>query len=716
MVFVVGLHIVQRCAFLFFVVWQLNVCLTYSQADSTDIYEANIDSLSKINVALSSAHQQEITGIPALVITYTGEQIKELGIRTLYDLIRLTPGFLELGDLNERNFSFRGFSRDTPNQILFLINGHRTNDFISNTSNLDAFSVDYIEQVEIIRGPATSKHGTNASHGIINIITKSGSQSNRGIISGKFGNGNTVFANAQIGRKFSDVENFYLSLSYKQSDGLSVQQDSFRDLSVSHNEIIRPPVGGTEFVNKYYPSFDFYAFYQRYRLSVMANLERNDLGIQRTRSDYNLIIKDQEAFKHSHRADTRSFVELKFQIFYNKPGYDWTVKASFDNFGLDYDALYHSKFPYKNYGSVYRLNGNSQRGTVESIFTTTRWGLGKQRETTIGVQAALSSQSFRLEVPQMSNGIYLGTYTPDKGSRPFAGELESNISSFISHESWFWPKRMGIAVLARADYHNYFSLMPSARTALMVRLADIVRFKLMAATSCLPNFPLYRQGIPAMDITGSRQTGPEYLQSLEFAILGNQKDIFSYQITTFRNNIHRAVMPLSDSIEKRYFREVPDISLWGTELLFRITTEAVSIFAGATYSQNLSVDSTNKAGKNLPQWPTWSGSAGITLRIAQGFSWSATATSWSPIDFAIHPNVQLRSINPDYQKNLYTIPMQLSVNSTARYSYKQFGVGISAYNLLNRSELLAGHTPIPQTGQPRSFLISFWFIPAPTPK
>lgn len=701
---------------LLWIVSPINSYFVYGQVDSTDIYEANMDSLSKITVSNSFTHSQEITGVPAVAIIYTSEQIQELGVRSLYDLIRITPGFVEVGDLNERNYAFRGLSKDTPNGFLILINGHRTNDLISNTSNLDRFSLEYIDRVEIIKGAATSKFGFNAEYGVINIVTKVGNQSNRGLVSARYGNGNTILANAQIGRKFSDAENIYFSLNYKQSDGLPVLQDSLRDLSVTHNEAYRPSMGGTEFVNKYYPSFEFYTCYQRYRFSVMANLERNDWGVQRTRSDYNLIIKDQEAFKRSHRADTRATVEMNFKVFYNKPNYDWVLRASFDNFGLDQDMLYHSKFPYKNYGSVYRLSGSSQRGTIESIFKTTRWGIGKQRETTIGIQGNISGQAYRLEVPQLANGIYLGTYTPDKGNRPFAGELESNISGFISHESWFWPKRMALTVHARADYHNYFSWLLSSRAALTVRFANIFRIKLMASTAALPTFPWYRQGIPAMDVMGSRQAGPEQLKSLELAIVGNTKELFSYQLIAFHNQTKQVIMPQVDSTEKRFYREVSNISTRGAELLLRVNTDIIGVFASAAYTMSFTADSISIAGSNLLNWPKWTGSSGITIRPIQGLSLTAYATSWAPIDFIIHPSVQSRSPNPDYQTAIYTIPMQFSLNSSVRFSYKQFGIGLSGYNLLNRPELLAGYTPIPQTGQPISFLVSCWFIPAPTPK
>ena len=70
-------------------------------------------------------NRQNIDLIPATVTVYSKDDIERLGARSLLDLIRITPGFAELGDNNERVMGTRGSSGTTLQDVLFLINGHR---------------------------------------------------------------------------------------------------------------------------------------------------------------------------------------------------------------------------------------------------------------------------------------------------------------------------------------------------------------------------------------------------------------------------------------------------------------------------------------------------------------------------------------------------------------------------------------------------------------
>ena len=101
-------------------------------------------------------HKQNIDLIPASITVYTKEDIERLGARNLLDLVRITPGFAELGDNNERIIGTRGTSSTSLQDILILINGHRISDVFTNSNGPDWLSLDYVEQIELMRGPVGS--------------------------------------------------------------------------------------------------------------------------------------------------------------------------------------------------------------------------------------------------------------------------------------------------------------------------------------------------------------------------------------------------------------------------------------------------------------------------------------------------------------------------------------------------------------------------------
>ncbi len=65
--------------------------------------------------------------------------------------------------------SFTGAGSDVEDRVLLLVDGHR-----AGTGNLEAFPLDNVERVEIMRGPGSVLYGGSAMGGVINIITRRG--------------------------------------------------------------------------------------------------------------------------------------------------------------------------------------------------------------------------------------------------------------------------------------------------------------------------------------------------------------------------------------------------------------------------------------------------------------------------------------------------------------------------------------------------------------
>ncbi|MEI7824615.1 MAG: TonB-dependent receptor [Chlorobiaceae bacterium] len=110
------------------------------------------------------------------VTVITAEEIRKSGKPTVDEVIKGTPGIdiVANGGLGTQTRIFmRG--ADAKN-VLVLVDGVPFNDpsDANGAANISNLTVDNIERIEIVRGPVSVLYGSNATAGIINIITKQG--------------------------------------------------------------------------------------------------------------------------------------------------------------------------------------------------------------------------------------------------------------------------------------------------------------------------------------------------------------------------------------------------------------------------------------------------------------------------------------------------------------------------------------------------------------
>jgi iron complex outermembrane receptor protein len=105
-------------------------------------------------------------------VTLLPARVMELVLNSLVDLLQLDPSL----DLRERapdgvqtDLSIRGANFE---QTLVLLNGLRLNDVQSGHHDMDIpVPLDSVERVEVLRGSGSAMYGSDASGGVINVIT-----------------------------------------------------------------------------------------------------------------------------------------------------------------------------------------------------------------------------------------------------------------------------------------------------------------------------------------------------------------------------------------------------------------------------------------------------------------------------------------------------------------------------------------------------------------
>jgi len=104
------------------------------------------------------------------VSTYPAAMLKQLGARTVYDVLDLVPGLTVSRDVQGfHRVAVRGIRNDAD--VLFLLDGHALNNFYDGRA-LANLPIDNLEKIEVYRGPANAAFGFGNFLAVINLVTR----------------------------------------------------------------------------------------------------------------------------------------------------------------------------------------------------------------------------------------------------------------------------------------------------------------------------------------------------------------------------------------------------------------------------------------------------------------------------------------------------------------------------------------------------------------
>ena len=122
--------------------------------------------------------KQKTSETPSILSLITKQDIEDNGYNSIPEALNSIPGFYMTYDNYNYNLSIRGINggiRGWNRVLKIMINGKNIAMSSDSTTLLgpETIPMELVEQIEIIRGPASALYGPNAFLGAINIITKS---------------------------------------------------------------------------------------------------------------------------------------------------------------------------------------------------------------------------------------------------------------------------------------------------------------------------------------------------------------------------------------------------------------------------------------------------------------------------------------------------------------------------------------------------------------
>jgi iron complex outermembrane receptor protein len=154
----------------------LLLCLSGHSARSDAADDAGeLNYFQELPVVLSASRlHQPLSEAPNAMTVIDRKMIVDSGFRSIPDLFKLVPGmYVSYYKGSQAIVSYHGATDQFSRRMQVLIDGRSV--YMSPNNTVDwanlPITIDDIERIEVIRGPAAASYGANSTQGVINIIT-----------------------------------------------------------------------------------------------------------------------------------------------------------------------------------------------------------------------------------------------------------------------------------------------------------------------------------------------------------------------------------------------------------------------------------------------------------------------------------------------------------------------------------------------------------------
>ncbi len=463
-----------------------------------DVYEEEVVSASRF--------AQSPLDAPNATSIITAQDIRMTGLTNLGELLRRVAG-VEVASVtpNHTEVSIRGLNRRQSNKVLLLLDGRPLRlDFLG-TSWYDMLpiSLEDVERVEIIRGPASAVYGADAFSGVINIITKAPGEGEN-FVAGQGGNKGQGRAVASFNGRRGNLS-YHFGFGYKQAYNAV--------LDVGKNRVDVEPVPedpALSLRNTWANGEARYEFAKKTVATVGANIFRGDTTLQ------GFSRLGQVSSPNSTRSNVYGSVTTPVGI---------RVATWWDH--VDGNAASSSFTP----GAI-EVNGFGVKQDIADVDLS--W-----------------SGNFKLLFP---HALTIGAnYRFKSISWPWLNDdhIQHHVGAYLQDVMQV-AKRVRVQLGARLDHHPLLkSLQFSPRGSVVYRFVDDQSLRISAGRAFrgpsflesyleLPN-PAPLRGVTALGL-GNDKLAPESIISTEIGYQNQASDYFALEANVYFNMVKNAIL------------------------------------------------------------------------------------------------------------------------------------------------------------------------------
>src|ERR1700722_320345 len=170
--------------------------------------DLTLEQLGNVEVTTASKEPEQVWKTPAAIYVLTSDDIRRSGVTSIPEALRLVPG-VEVGRIESNGWAvgIRGTETNFSKAVAVLIDGRSvyTPLYAGVYWDVQDLVLEDIDRIEVIRGPGATVWGPNSADGVINIITKTASETQGAMVSVLTGNEDRLIAEAQYGGSVGDL-------------------------------------------------------------------------------------------------------------------------------------------------------------------------------------------------------------------------------------------------------------------------------------------------------------------------------------------------------------------------------------------------------------------------------------------------------------------------------------------------------------------------------
>jgi iron complex outermembrane receptor protein len=573
-----GFNSIERAFILFLSVL---CCIFENAAGQIDqgklsVLEMSLEELLNLEVISASKIAEKSSDAPATIHVITDNQIKTRGYANLEDVLNDIPG-VELqrkASVEYSNYvTIRGI--DGSEKFIIMMDGMRIN---SPTGTPLAivynYPVTHVRQIEIVMGPASALYGVDAFTGVINIITKKGTEVNGVVINGSYGNYQTTNNSFMAGAGNEDISfvltgNFYFSAEPFFPDIYKDQYSWYNQHYKTDGEMLTSPWDNTIVtlpIQEYETPTTSYAVHAKlnvkdFEVGYFRNYESHSSSIS-TLPEYTVYSKD---------ASFKFMVESFYSTYnYQSKNEKWrlltTLSHSRDeiNPASQYINTYTSYFPGHKYAFNRSLKIEEQFTYLISEESSLIAGISYEDITALPKTGDMPVDFDRTLAADFQDIYYLGTNIYDQNGNDLTIPQDfyylqyQNLGTFIQWRTLL-AKKLSLTLGGRFDFNTRYKTTLNPRAGLIYTPSDKLKIKVLYGRAYLSPSP-YRQYQhygsfrPTIDSVSGGISG---LQSDFWRLPG--EDLESQKITTYEVGLSYVVKSNLIMTLNGFFNDVADI-------------------------------------------------------------------------------------------------------------------------------------------------------------
>ena len=498
---------------------------SYAQSKATELEEIFAIFSEEEIVVSALKRPQTVSRSPAIMSVITARQIRQMGARTLSDILEMVPGFdITMNKNGTREIGVRGVLLTDSSKVKILIDGHSINEPATGGATwiFDSLVVDNAKRIEIIRGPGSALYGQNAFLAVINVITKDTDDIDGFQLTTGGGSFDTQNHNILFGKEYKDlkVSGF---LDYFDTEGFSKKIEE--DIISTDPTSLAPGRSQNE---KERTDLNLKLSYK--------NLEINSKYMNREKEGYlgfDLALSDDTTWY-----DTYAFIELNYNLKLSEK-FNITPKAYYDYYNSD--SWVESRpdgFSSGTYPDGIKAVTRYKEQTL-GFETQFNYNLFEGNELTFGLQYEWIHQGdihYGTNIHPITNAP-LSSFTDFTHDLPFTRKVTRHIYAFYLQDEWSITEDIDFTAGVRHDRFTRFEGTTNPRFGMIWRFIEDANLKLLFATAFrAPNFnEMFFVNNPVE--IGNPNLDPEKINTFEAGLDYNFTDHIRGNLNYFYNRI-----------------------------------------------------------------------------------------------------------------------------------------------------------------------------------